>query len=74
MEASSRKQRFKKGRSATFSIDGFNITIVSHAPSKSAKAPLNDPRSAEEILADDLPEPNGPEATEKTALRSAPAS
>lgn len=27
MEANSKKQRFRKGRSATFSIDGFNITI-----------------------------------------------
>lgn len=27
MEANSRKHRFRKGRSATFSIDGFNITI-----------------------------------------------
>lgn len=27
MEASAKKHRFRKGRSATFSIDGFNITI-----------------------------------------------
>lgn len=27
MEANSKKHRFRKGRSATFSIDGFNITI-----------------------------------------------
>lgn len=27
MEADSKKHRFRKGRSATFSIDGFNITI-----------------------------------------------
>lgn len=27
MEANSKKHRFRKGRSATFSIDGFNVTI-----------------------------------------------
>lgn len=27
MEANAKKHRFRKGRSATFSIDGFNITI-----------------------------------------------
>lgn len=27
MEANSKKHRFRKGRSATFSIDGYNITI-----------------------------------------------
>ncbi|XP_029381598.1 calcium/calmodulin-dependent 3',5'-cyclic nucleotide phosphodiesterase 1C isoform X1 [Echeneis naucrates] len=100
MEANSKKHRFRKGRSATFSIDGFNITIVanedgessnrpqaSFARSKSQsalwnaitagmgikgkeqKAPLNDPRSPEEILADDLPAADEPDATEKTAIR-----
>ncbi|XP_017266424.1 calcium/calmodulin-dependent 3',5'-cyclic nucleotide phosphodiesterase 1C isoform X2 [Kryptolebias marmoratus] len=100
MEANSKKHRFRKGRSATFSIDGFNITIVanedgesssrppaSFARSKSQsalwnaitagmgikgkeqKAPLNDPRSPEEILAEDLPASDEPDATEKTAIR-----
>ncbi|TNN78806.1 Calcium/calmodulin-dependent 3',5'-cyclic nucleotide phosphodiesterase 1C [Liparis tanakae] len=36
------------------------------------KAPLNDLRSPEEILADDLPATDQPDATEKTAIRSAP--
>ncbi|CAL8370176.1 unnamed protein product [Boreogadus saida] len=36
MEANSRKQRFKKGRSATFSIDGFNITIVANEDGESS--------------------------------------
>ncbi|XP_047444615.1 calcium/calmodulin-dependent 3',5'-cyclic nucleotide phosphodiesterase 1C isoform X4 [Mugil cephalus] len=100
MEANSKKHRFRKGRSATFSIDGFNITIVaneegessarpqasfSRSKSQSAlwnaitagmgikgkeqKLPLNDPRSPEEILADDLPAADEPDATEKTAIR-----
>ncbi|KAM4557243.1 dual specificity calcium/calmodulin-dependent 3',5'-cyclic nucleotide phosphodiesterase 1A isoform 2-T2 [Fundulus diaphanus] len=100
MEANSKKHRFRKGRSATFSIDGFNITIVanedgesscrppaSFARSKSQsalwnaitagmgikgkeqKVPLNDPRSPEEILADELPAADEPDATEKTAIR-----
>ncbi|XP_034064033.1 calcium/calmodulin-dependent 3',5'-cyclic nucleotide phosphodiesterase 1C isoform X3 [Gymnodraco acuticeps] len=100
MEADSKKHRFRKGRSATFSIDGFNITIVaneegessnrpqaSFARSKSQSAlwnaitagmgikgkeqkpPLSDPRSPEEILADDLPAADQPDATEKTATR-----
>ncbi|KAM6919284.1 dual specificity calcium/calmodulin-dependent 3',5'-cyclic nucleotide phosphodiesterase 1A isoform 2-T2 [Xenentodon cancila] len=100
MEANSKKHRFRKGRSATFSIDGFNITIVanedgesstrpqaSFARSKSQsalwnaitagmgikgkeqKAPMNDPRSPEEILADALPASDEPDATEKTAIR-----
>ncbi|XP_028449745.1 calcium/calmodulin-dependent 3',5'-cyclic nucleotide phosphodiesterase 1C isoform X2 [Perca flavescens] len=99
MEANSKKHRFRKGRSATFSIDGFNITIVanedgesstrpqaSFARSKSQsalwnaitagmgikgkeqKAPPNDTRSPEEILADDLPTADEPDVTEKTAI------
>ncbi|KAM7379526.1 hypothetical protein PAMP_005072 [Pampus punctatissimus] len=113
MEATSKKHRFRKGRSATFSIDGFNITIDGHlnpgfrrpgydvaegqnsvqgpltgagrgSKSQSAlwnaitagmgikgkeqKPPLNDPRSPEEILADDLPATDEPDATEKTAI------
>ncbi|XP_042284041.1 calcium/calmodulin-dependent 3',5'-cyclic nucleotide phosphodiesterase 1C isoform X3 [Thunnus maccoyii] len=100
MEANSKKHRFRKGRSATFSIDGFNITIVANEDGESSarplanfarsksqsalwnaitagmgikgkeqKAPLNDPRSPEEILADDLPATDEPDATEKTAIR-----
>lgn len=34
MEANSKKHRFRKGRSATFSIDGFNITIGKNASSE----------------------------------------
>ncbi|XP_077414603.1 dual specificity calcium/calmodulin-dependent 3',5'-cyclic nucleotide phosphodiesterase 1A isoform X2 [Vanacampus margaritifer] len=100
MEANSKKHRFRKGRSATFSIDGFNITIVanedgessnrphaSFARSKSQSAlwnaitagmgikgkeqkpPQNDPRSPEEILADEFPLTDEADATEKTAIR-----
>ncbi|XP_035490821.2 calcium/calmodulin-dependent 3',5'-cyclic nucleotide phosphodiesterase 1C isoform X3 [Scophthalmus maximus] len=100
MEANAKKQRFRKGRSATFSIDGFNITIVANEDaesstrpqasfsrsksqsalwnaitagmgikSKEQKAPLNDTRSPEEILADELPATDEPDATEKTAVR-----
>ena len=36
---------------------------------KKATGALNDPRSVEEILADELPSADGPDATEKTALR-----
>uniref|UniRef100_A0A8C6NW21 Phosphodiesterase n=1 Tax=Nothobranchius furzeri TaxID=105023 RepID=A0A8C6NW21_NOTFU len=36
---------------------------------KEQKAPLNDPRSPEEILAEDLPAADEPDATEKTAIR-----
>ncbi|XP_055084387.1 dual specificity calcium/calmodulin-dependent 3',5'-cyclic nucleotide phosphodiesterase 1C isoform X2 [Periophthalmus magnuspinnatus] len=98
MEA--RKHRFRKGRSATFSIDGFNITIVASEDADSSSRPtasfsrsksqsalwnaitagmgikgkeqkplLNDPRSPEEILADELPGTDEPDATEKTAIR-----
>uniref|UniRef100_A0A8D3DW31 Phosphodiesterase n=1 Tax=Scophthalmus maximus TaxID=52904 RepID=A0A8D3DW31_SCOMX len=37
--------------------------------SKEQKAPLNDTRSPEEILADELPATDEPDATEKTAVR-----
>ncbi|XP_056149078.1 dual specificity calcium/calmodulin-dependent 3',5'-cyclic nucleotide phosphodiesterase 1C [Lampris incognitus] len=100
MEASAKKKQFKKGRSATFSIDGFNITIVANEDGERAQKPLasfersksqsalwnaitagigikgkgqkahlSDLRSPEEILADELPAGDGPEATEKTAIR-----
>ncbi|XP_026230452.1 calcium/calmodulin-dependent 3',5'-cyclic nucleotide phosphodiesterase 1C-like [Anabas testudineus] len=100
MEANSKKHRFRKGRSATFSIDGFNITIVANEDAQSSnrpqasfarsksqsalwnaitagmgikgkeqKVPLNDPRTPEEILADEFPATDEPDATEKTAIR-----
>ncbi|TWW73615.1 hypothetical protein D4764_15G0010090 [Takifugu flavidus] len=82
MEANSKKHRFRKGRSATFSIDGFNITIGSKSQSalwnaitagmgikgKEQKPLLNDPRSLEEILAEDFPLTDEPDTTEKTAI------
>ncbi|XP_024908123.1 calcium/calmodulin-dependent 3',5'-cyclic nucleotide phosphodiesterase 1C-like isoform X2 [Cynoglossus semilaevis] len=105
MEANSKKHRFRKGRSATFSIDGFNITIVANEDAESStrqqtsfsrsksqsalwnaitagmgikgkeqKPRLNDSRSPEEILADELPSMEEPEATEKTAIRFASSS
>uniref|UniRef100_A0A8C8E167 Phosphodiesterase n=1 Tax=Oryzias sinensis TaxID=183150 RepID=A0A8C8E167_9TELE len=100
MEANSKKHRFRKGRSATFSIDGFNITIVANEDGENSRRPqasfsrsksqsalwnaitagmgikekeqkdlLSDPRSPEEILAEDPPASDEPEATEKTAIR-----
>ncbi|XP_048121833.1 calcium/calmodulin-dependent 3',5'-cyclic nucleotide phosphodiesterase 1C-like [Alosa alosa] len=105
-EPSSKKQGFKKCRSATFSIDGFSFTIGEQkvaneagqsssprprsrfARSKSQNALWNaitagigikdkdkrgiliDPRSPEEILADELPTVDSPDAMEKTAIRS----
>ncbi|XP_021478023.1 calcium/calmodulin-dependent 3',5'-cyclic nucleotide phosphodiesterase 1C-like [Oncorhynchus mykiss] len=96
---SSKKQGFKKCRSATFSIDGFSFTIVANKAGETTPPPLNrfarsksqnalwnaitagigikdkdkrgiliDPRSPEEILADDLPVVDGPDAMEKTAI------
>ncbi|XP_030630513.1 calcium/calmodulin-dependent 3',5'-cyclic nucleotide phosphodiesterase 1A [Chanos chanos] len=101
-EANSKKQRFKKGRSATFSIDGFSFTIVANEDGENSSRPLarfarsksqnalwnaitagmgikdkskgqrsipDDPRSPEEILAEDFPAADGPDAAEKTAIR-----
>ncbi|XP_058274504.1 dual specificity calcium/calmodulin-dependent 3',5'-cyclic nucleotide phosphodiesterase 1C isoform X2 [Hemibagrus wyckioides] len=101
-EHSARKQGLKKGRSATFSIDGFSFTIVANedgesnsrppatfARSKSQNALWNaitsglgvkdkvksqrsiadDPRSPEEILAEEFPSVDSPDATEKAAIR-----
>ncbi|KAL1248429.1 hypothetical protein QQF64_021747 [Cirrhinus molitorella] len=98
-ELSSKKQGFKKCRSATFSIDGFSFTIVANETGESSARPLArfarsksqnalwnaitagigikdkdkrgiliDPRSPEEILADDLPSVDSPDAMEKTAI------
>lgn len=47
------------------------ITAGMGIKGKEQKAPLNDPRSPEEILADDLPATDEPDATEKTAIRFA---
>ncbi|XP_077101256.1 dual specificity calcium/calmodulin-dependent 3',5'-cyclic nucleotide phosphodiesterase 1A isoform X1 [Siphateles boraxobius] len=99
-ELSSKKQGFKKCRSATFSIDGYSFTIVANEAGESSSRPLArfarsksqnalwnaitagigikdkdkrgiliDPRSPEEILADDLPSVDSPDAMEKTAIR-----
>ncbi|XP_071417636.1 dual specificity calcium/calmodulin-dependent 3',5'-cyclic nucleotide phosphodiesterase 1C isoform X1 [Pithys albifrons albifrons] len=101
-EPSSRKEGFKKCRSATFSIDGYSFTIVANetgdkhpqplsrfARSKSQNCLLNtivsgltsnlkekpkptiinDPRTPEEILADELPPVDSPEALVKTSFR-----
>ncbi|KAF1372760.1 hypothetical protein PFLUV_G00251960 [Perca fluviatilis] len=84
-EPTSKKQGFKKCRSATFSIDGFSFTIVANEAGESNRHPLArfapaigitepkgiqiDPRSAAEILADELPTPDAPDAMEKTAIR-----
>ncbi|NXP26480.1 PDE1C phosphodiesterase, partial [Scytalopus superciliaris] len=101
-EPSSRKEGFKKCRSATFSIDGYSFTIVANetgdkhpqplsrfARSKSQSCLLNsivsgltsnlkerpkptiinDPRPPEEILADELPPVDSPEALVKTSFR-----
>ncbi|KAL7851070.1 hypothetical protein AOLI_G00214260 [Acnodon oligacanthus] len=100
-EASSRKKSYKKGRSATFSIDGFSFTIVANEDGESNSRPLatfarsksqnalwnsitagmgikekvrgqksvlDDSRSPEEILAEDFPPTDGPDAMEKTAV------
>ncbi|XP_074544779.1 dual specificity calcium/calmodulin-dependent 3',5'-cyclic nucleotide phosphodiesterase 1A isoform X1 [Halichoeres trimaculatus] len=45
------------------------ITAGMGIKGKEQKAPLNDPRSPEEILADELPAADEPDATEKTAIR-----
>ncbi|XP_013873827.1 calcium/calmodulin-dependent 3',5'-cyclic nucleotide phosphodiesterase 1A isoform X1 [Austrofundulus limnaeus] len=45
------------------------ITAGMGIKGKEQKAPLNDPRSPEEILAEDLPASDEPDATEKTAVR-----
>ncbi|XP_074055058.1 dual specificity calcium/calmodulin-dependent 3',5'-cyclic nucleotide phosphodiesterase 1C isoform X1 [Macrotis lagotis] len=101
-EASSRKEGFKKCRSATFSIDGYSFTIVANEAGDKAARPLarfsrsksqnflwnslidgltgnvkekpkptivHDPRAPEEILADELPQLDSPEALVKTSFR-----
>ncbi|TRY55811.1 hypothetical protein DNTS_025657 [Danionella cerebrum] len=97
-ETDSRKKGFTKGRSATFSIDGFSFTIgcddyeslsVANEDGESNSRPLarfapgtarkekgklqrdvpDDPERIEEILADEFPSTDSPDATEKTAIR-----
>ncbi|XP_074700126.1 dual specificity calcium/calmodulin-dependent 3',5'-cyclic nucleotide phosphodiesterase 1C isoform X5 [Strix aluco] len=101
-EPSSRKQGFKKCRSATFSIDGYSFTIVANETGDKNARPLSrfarsksqnclwntiiggltgnlkerskptiisDPRPPEEILADELPPVDSPEALVKTSFR-----
>nr|KAF6302360.1 hypothetical protein mPipKuh1_013261 [Pipistrellus kuhlii] len=106
-DASSKKEGFKKCRSATFSIDGFSFTIVANEAGDKAAGPLNrfsrfsrsksqsclwnsiidgltgnvkekprptivhDPRPPEQILADELPQLDSPEALVKTSFRLA---
>ncbi|XP_050181029.1 dual specificity calcium/calmodulin-dependent 3',5'-cyclic nucleotide phosphodiesterase 1C isoform X7 [Myiozetetes cayanensis] len=84
-EPSSRKEGFKKCRSATFSIDGYSFTIGSKSQNclwnttvggltsnfKERPKPtiINDPRPPDEILADELPPVDSPEALVKTSFR-----
>ncbi|XP_036102506.1 calcium/calmodulin-dependent 3',5'-cyclic nucleotide phosphodiesterase 1C [Molossus molossus] len=101
-DASSRKEGFKKCRSATFSIDGYSFTIVANEAGDKTAGPLtrfsrsksqnclwnslidgltgnvkekprptivHDPRPPEEILADELPQLDSPEAFVKTSFR-----
>ncbi|XP_030301069.1 calcium/calmodulin-dependent 3',5'-cyclic nucleotide phosphodiesterase 1C isoform X2 [Calypte anna] len=101
-EPSSRKEGFKKCRSATFSIDGYSFTIVANETGDKNARPLSrfarsksqnclwntiiggltgnlkerskptiisDPRPPEEILADELPPLDSPEALVKTSFR-----
>ncbi|NWT08754.1 PDE1C phosphodiesterase, partial [Vireo altiloquus] len=101
-DPSSRKEAFKKCRSATFSIDGYNFTIVANETGDKHPRPLlqfarsksqnclwstiiggltgnlkekpkltiiKDPRPPEEILADELPPVDSPEALVKTSFR-----
>ncbi|XP_056869174.1 dual specificity calcium/calmodulin-dependent 3',5'-cyclic nucleotide phosphodiesterase 1A isoform X1 [Takifugu flavidus] len=97
-QPTSKKQGFKKCRSATFSIDGFSFTIVANKAGESNRHPLAqltrsrsqnvlctnmaactgsskrtetlvDTRSTEEILADELPVPEEPDALESAAIR-----
>ncbi|KAM9307972.1 dual specificity calcium/calmodulin-dependent 3',5'-cyclic nucleotide phosphodiesterase 1C isoform 2-T2 [Gastrophryne carolinensis] len=99
-EPSTKKEGFKKCRSATFSIDGFSFTIVANETGDKNSRPLarftrsksqnslwntiisglnlkekqkpaivTDPRSPEEILADELPQIDSPDAVLKTSTR-----
>ncbi|XP_042745161.1 calcium/calmodulin-dependent 3',5'-cyclic nucleotide phosphodiesterase 1C-like isoform X1 [Lagopus leucura] len=105
-EPSSRKEGFKKCRSATFSIDGYSFTIVANETGDKNARPLSrfarsksqnclwntiiggltgnlkerpkptiisDPRPPEEILADELPPVDSPEALVKASFSLAPS-
>ncbi|XP_068425649.1 dual specificity calcium/calmodulin-dependent 3',5'-cyclic nucleotide phosphodiesterase 1A isoform X1 [Clinocottus analis] len=67
-ESSSRPQaNFARSKSQSALWNA--ITAGMGIKGKEQKAPLNDLRSPEEILADDLPATDEPDATEKTAIR-----
>ncbi|CAL8279658.1 unnamed protein product [Lota lota] len=70
---SSSKQIASFTRSKSQSALWNAITAGMGIKGKPPKPPLNDPRSPEEILADEFPAADVPEATEKTAIRSAAA-
>ncbi|KAM9839426.1 dual specificity calcium/calmodulin-dependent 3',5'-cyclic nucleotide phosphodiesterase 1A-like [Aulostomus maculatus] len=57
--------RFTRSRSQNV----LSTAVTAHADISDHKGILVDPRSAEEILADDLPIPDAPDAMEKTAIR-----
>ncbi|XP_067109961.1 dual specificity calcium/calmodulin-dependent 3',5'-cyclic nucleotide phosphodiesterase 1A [Osmerus mordax] len=66
---SSTKPLARFARSKSQSVLWTAITAGMGIKDKEATGALNDPRSVEEILADELPSADGPDATEKTALR-----
>ncbi|KAM9789100.1 dual specificity calcium/calmodulin-dependent 3',5'-cyclic nucleotide phosphodiesterase 1A [Neosynchiropus ocellatus] len=67
-ESSSRPQAsFSRSKSQSALWNA--ITAGMGIKGKEQKAPANDPRSPEEILADELPAADEPDATEKTAIR-----
>ncbi|XP_004542984.2 dual specificity calcium/calmodulin-dependent 3',5'-cyclic nucleotide phosphodiesterase 1A isoform X1 [Maylandia zebra] len=68
-EDSSARPQASFARSKSQSALWNAITAGMGIKGKEQKPPLNDPRSPEEILADDLPPADEPDATEKTAIR-----
>ncbi|KAM9322502.1 dual specificity calcium/calmodulin-dependent 3',5'-cyclic nucleotide phosphodiesterase 1A-like [Pholidichthys leucotaenia] len=68
-EESSARPQASFSRSKSQSALWNAITAGMGIKGKEQKAPLNDPRSPEEILAEDLPAADEPDATEKTAIR-----
>ncbi|KAI4809207.1 hypothetical protein KUCAC02_018113 [Chaenocephalus aceratus] len=68
---SSNRQQASFARSKSQSALWNAITAGMGIKGKEQKPPLSDPRSPEEILADDLPAADQPDATEKTATRFA---
>ncbi|XP_063316951.1 uncharacterized protein LOC134616142 [Pelmatolapia mariae] len=67
-EDSSARPQASFARSKSQSALWNAITAGMGIKGKEQKPPLNDPRSPEEILADDLPAADEPDATEKTAI------